>query len=205
MLLSRFGFAEDKDFRPLFNGKDLSGWELVGCKEGTWKVEGGELVVEKAEGGWLSTDREYKNFVIKLEFNLTPGGNSGVFLRSPRTGNPAYDGLEIQILDHFHEMYHKPGQEIHPAQYTGSVYDVVPASNQKAIKSAGEWNSYEITHNGDQIKVVLNGTTIVDTNLEEQHARIKDHPGIGRKQGYIGLQSHGSKVKFRNLSIRELN
>ncbi len=196
--------AAKEEFRPLFNGKDLSGWIPVDCKDGTWKVESGNLIVEKAEGGWLRTDREYKDFTLKLEFNLTPGGNSGVFLRAPLQGNGAFEGLEIQILDHFHEMYQKPGAAIKPEQYTGSIYDLFPGRDPKAIKPAGTWNTYEITHHGDHVKVVLNGVVMNDVNLEEKRDRIAEHPGIGRKEGYIGLQSHGSKVEFRNILIREM-
>lgn len=205
----RNGMKDDKneaaaEFVPLFNGKDLTGWAGVDAQEGTWKVEDGKLVVEKGHGGWLRTEREYRNFVLKLEFNLTPGGNSGVFLRAPLAGNSAYEGLEIQVLDHFHEMYHKPGAEIRDVQYTGSIYDLVPSADPKAIKPAGEWNSYVITHRGDKIKVELNGVLVADANLADYQKDIAKHPGVGRKEGYIGLQSHDSRVEFRNIMLREL-
>jgi len=195
---------EPKEFVPLFNGKDLTGWANVGAADGTWKVEDSKLVVEKAHGGWLRTEKEYANFILKLEFNLTPGGNSGVFLRAPLEGNAAYEGMEIQVLDHFHEMYQKPGAAIHPGQYTGSIYDLVPSADPKAIKPAGEWNSYVITCRGDKIKVQLNDVKLVDANLADHQAAIEKHPGIGRKTGYLGLQSHDSRVEFRNIMICEL-
>ncbi len=204
LLFPHLTFSAADEFKSLFNGRDLTGWVNVGTKEGAWKVEGGNLVVDRAEGGWLRTDREYKNFVIRLDFKLSPSGNSGVFLRAPIQGNSAYEGLEIQILDHFHPDYHKPGAEIRPEQYTGSVYDLVAASDTKVLKPVGEWNSYEITHDGDHIVVVLNGKKIVDTDLSKLHSHIDKHPGLGRKQGYVGLQAHNGRIEFRNLAIREL-
>lgn len=195
------GGGEDAggDFRPLFNGRNLTGWVPMTDKPEAWGAKDGVLYVEGGEG-WLRTDREYKNFVLKLDFRLPPGGNSGVFLRAPLKGNGAYEGLEIQVLDHFHEMY----KDIKPWQFCGSVYDLV-AAKQEGLKPAGEWNAYEITHDGDHVKVVLNGVTIVDANLEEHRDKIDKHPGLGRKEGYIGLQAHGSKVEYRNVLIKELD
>lgn len=192
-------------FAPLFNGKDLAGWVDVGTGEGKWKAENGLMVVDKAEhGGWIRTEKEYKDFVLQLDYKLPPGGNSGVFLHAPAEGNGAYVGMEIQILDHFDPMYHKPGEEIKPAQYTGSVYDVVPSSDPKAIKPAGEWNHYRIRLKDNKIKVILNGKVLVDADLSKFPEKLKDHPGLGREKGFIGLQSHGSRAEFRNIMIKEL-
>lgn len=194
----------NEGFSPLFNGKDLTGWVDVGTGAGKWKADNGLLVVEEAEGGWLRTEKEYKNFILQLDYKLPPGGNSGVFLHAPAEGNPAFAGLEIQILDHFHESYQKPGHEIKPAQYTGSVYDVVAAKDQKAIKPAGEWNKYRIRLKDNKIRVTLNGKLLVDADLSQFPDKLKDHPGLTREKGYIGLQSHGSRAEFRNITIKEI-
>ncbi len=191
--------AQVEAFRPLFNGRDLSGWVPVGPKPGEWRAEEGILSVQAGGSGWLRTEREYRDFVLRLKFRLPPAGNSGVFLRAPLAGNPAFDGLEIQILDHFHEEY----RGIKPAQFTGSIYDLVPA-RQEGLLPAGQWNAFEITHRGDALTVALNGLKIVEADLTRLRRRIEDHPGIGRKEGFIGLQSHGSVVQFRDLLIREL-
>jgi hypothetical protein len=91
--------AED-DWKPLFNGKDLTGWELFNTREGTWKVVDGELVTDGRFGGWLSTADEYADFELELEFRVPPNGNSGVFLRAPHSpGTPSHTALEIQVLD----------------------------------------------------------------------------------------------------------
>lgn len=192
--------AADSDFRPLFNGRDLSGWVNQGTADGAWHVEDGVLVIEKAHGGWLRTEREFSNFELRVEFRLSPGGNSGVFLRAPIHGDGAYQGMEIQVLDHFHEMY----KDIQPGQFSGSIYDVVPASDHDALKPAGEWNAYEILCDGPHVKVTINGKVVVDADLAQHADRLEKHPGIGRRSGFIGLQSHGSRVEYRKVEVKEL-
>ena len=137
MLLATFAAAagnEAAEFHSLFNGKDLAGWVVVETEPGKWHVQDGELVIDKAHGGWIRTDREYADFVLKLEFNLTPGGNSGVFIRAPEKGNGAFAGMEIQMLDHFHEQYQQPGNgpgclprsaQLHPVKYSSEDFSFV--------------------------------------------------------------------------------
>src|SRR5712692_11317387 len=96
--------AADKDipegFESLFNGKDLSGWKVnEGGKMDVWGAEKGLLYVQGGGGGWLMTEKEYSDFELRLEFKMPEKGNSGVALRSPMKGDPAYVGMEIQILD----------------------------------------------------------------------------------------------------------
>jgi hypothetical protein len=125
-------------------------------------------------------------------------GNSGVGLRAPLTGDPAYQGMEIQILD---DANYK---NLRPTQYTGSIYDVVGPS-KNVTKPAGEWNQYVITAKGPKITVELNGTKIVDANLDDYKAEHgKKHPGLLREKGHIGLQSHDGRVEFRNLYVKPL-
>ncbi len=189
--------AED-DFTPLFNGKDLEGWTVVGGKADNWEVKDGVLAT-KGQGGWLSTEKEYSDFTLKLEFRVPPGGNSGIFLRSPHTGDPAYTGMEVQVLDDEAEKY----KNLLPGQYCGSVYRVMPAERGHT-KPAGEWNAMEITANGPHIVVKLNGATIVDDSIDKHQEDTKEHPGLKRDKGYIGLQSHGDPVEFRNIAIKTL-
>ncbi len=110
--------------------------------------------------------------------------------------------MEIQILDHDHEKYKG---RVKPTQYHGSIYDVVPAKTG-ALNPAGEWNREEITANGRQIKVTLNGKVIVDANLDDvkDPAVLQKHPGLARTSGRIGFLGHGSRVEFRNIQIKEL-
>src|SRR5262249_26030526 len=86
-------------FKALFNGKDLTGWKIHGGKLASWGADKGVLFVKGGGGGWLMTDKEYGDFELRLEFKVPKGGNSGVALRSPLKGDPAYTGMEIQILD----------------------------------------------------------------------------------------------------------
>src|SRR4051794_955346 len=84
-----------KGFTALFNGKDMTGWKRHGGKKDTWGVEKGILFVNKGGGGWLMTEKQYSDFELRLEFKVPKGGNSGVALRSPMKGDPAYTGMEI--------------------------------------------------------------------------------------------------------------
>ncbi|QDT46361.1 FK506-binding protein [Symmachiella dynata] len=190
-----------KSFVPLYNGKDLSGWEVLDGNIEAWKADGELLSCVGEGGGWLRTEEMYSDYVLKLEFRVPPNGNSGVGLRFPDEGNPAFAGMEIQILDDDGDEY----TELKDSQYSGSIYSEV-AAKRGALKPPGEFNSYEITCKGPFIKVVLNGKTITEANIDEydkasgDYKPLRDRPRIG----YIGLQSHGSRVDFRNIDIKDL-
>ena len=186
-------------FEPLFNGKDLTGWKVHGGKTEAWGAENGIMFTTGVGGGWLLTEKEYGDFELRLEYKVPKAGNSGVGLRAPRQGDVAYSGMEIQILDDPAPEY----KNIRPGQHTGSIYDVVPSSKQPS-KPVGEWNQYHITAKGRQITVELNGTQIVDANLDDYKDHAKKHPGILRTTGSIGLQSHTDRVEFRNIYVKVL-
>jgi hypothetical protein len=199
LALAPTAWADDSGFVPLFDGKTTEGWTPVGGKAGNWLAEDGLLVTKGEGGGWLSTNKTYDNFILKLEFRVGAAGNSGVFIRSPRSGDPAYTGMEIQVLDDNDPQY----KNLKPFQYTGSVYGVV-AAKRGHTKPPGEWNQMEIRAEGPKVTVKLNGTTIVDADLSAHGDAAKEHPGILRKEGYIGLQSHSDPVKYRNIMVKEL-
>lgn len=186
-----------KGFEALFNGKDLAGWKVLDGKKEAWGAEEGLLFVKGGGGGWLMTEKEFGDFELQLEFKLPKHGNSGVALRAPHEGNPAYQGMEIQLLD---DANYK---NLKPTQYTGSIYDVVPPS-KSVVKPAGEWNTIHITAKGRKITVALNGTQIVDANLDDHKDKFKTHPGLERAKGHLGLQSHDGRVEFRNLYVKPL-
>lgn len=188
-------------FVKLFDGVSLNGWTLVGGWGPGYGVTNGILYCAKGTGGNFFTLKEYSNFILRLEYRLTPGANNGVGLRAPYEGTPAYSGMEIQILDDTAPQY----ANLHPGQFNGSIYEVVPAK-RGALKPLGEWNFEEITAVGPHIKVVLNGIPVVDANLDEitDPALLKKHPGLRRKSGHIGLLSHLDYVEFRNMGIKEL-
>lgn len=184
---------------PLLNGKDLTGWEVIEGKAESWGVNDGVLSTTGEHGGWLSTLKEYDNFQLDLDFKVVAAGNSGVFLRSPHKGDPAYVGMEIQVLDDYAPEY----ATLKPWQYTGSIY-AVQAPSSRATKRAGEWQHMQITAQGTHVKVVLNGTTTIDADLLQHMDKEKEHPGLKRRGGFIGLQNHSTRVEYRNITIREL-
>jgi len=202
LLASFLFFAGDANFKPLFNGKDLTGWTLVGKKGPGYIAKDGVLVCPEDGGGNLLTEEEFDNFVFHFEFKLQPGGNNGVGIRAPLSGDIAYSGMEIQILDHNHEKYKGV---LKPTQRHGSVYDVIPASSE-ALKPTGEWNVEEITAIGPKIQVKLNGKLITDADLSTvtDPEVLKKHPGVQRKSGRVGFLGHGSLVEFRDIKIKRL-
>jgi hypothetical protein len=189
-------------FTPLFDGKSLKGWILVGGRGPGYVVENGILVCPAEGGGNLFTEKEYSNFILRFEFRMEPGANNGVGIRAPLQGDAAYQGMEIQILDDQHPKYKG---WIKPEQHHGSIYDVIPARTG-FLKPAGEWNEEEIMADGRHIRVTLNGVIILDVNLDivREPAVLKRHPGLLRTSGHIGFLGHGTRVEFRNIRIKEL-
>jgi hypothetical protein len=188
-------------FVPLFNGRDLEGW--TGNVAG-YAVEDGRIVVHpERAGGNLYTAKEYTDFVLRFEFKLTPAANNGIGIRAPLEGDAAYVGMELQVLEDGSPVY----WGLQPYQYHGSIYGVVPA-RRGVLRPVGEWNSEEISVAGRRVAVVVNGTTVVDADVDAASAHgtldHRDHPGLKRASGRIGFLGHGSIVEYRNLRIREL-
>lgn len=192
----------ESDFKTLFNGKNLDGW--VGNKQSYSAVDGAIVVNPKGKGGGnLYTEKEYSDFNFRFEFQLTPGANNGLGIHAPLEGDAAYVGKELQILDNTADKY----ANLKPYQYHGSVYGIIPAK-RGFQKPVGEWNSQEVIVKGSSIKIILNGTTIVDGDFMEASKNgtmdKKDHPGLQRTQGHIGFLGHGDVLRFRNIRIKEL-
>lgn len=194
---------EKKDgYVLLFNGSDLSGW--VGNKQ-DYVAENGTIAVKTDQGGSgnLYTEKQYADFVLRFEFQLTPGANNGLGIRTPMEGDAAYAGMELQILDNDAEMYAK----LQPYQYHGSVYGVIPAK-RGFLKPTGEWNYEEVEVKGSRVKVTLNGEVILDGDIAEASKNgtldKKEHPGLKNTSGYIGFLGHGSPLNFRSIRIKEL-
>ncbi len=190
-----------KGFKALFNGKNLEGW--TGSTKG-YIAKDGLLIAQKKGGGNLYTEKQYANFVFRFDFQLQKGGNNGVGIRCEKNKNAAYHGMEIQILDNTAPQY----ANLKPYQYHGSIYGVVPAK-RGFLKPVGEWNTEEITANGSKITVKLNGTVIVDADIEEAGKPNTidgaKHPGLFNPSGHIAFLGHGAELKFRNLFIQELD
>ncbi|MHA8082461.1 3-keto-disaccharide hydrolase [Aquirufa sp. A-Brett2-15D] len=194
--------APEADFTALFDGSSLFNW--TGNTTDYFPLNG-ELVIDPKRGGKgnLYTKKEYGDFHLKLDFQLTPGANNGIGIRAPLEGDAAYLGMELQIMDNSAPVYAK----LQPYQYHGSVYGIIPAK-LGFLKPLGEWNEQEVIAQGNKIKVILNGEVIVDGDIalatKEGTADHRDHPGLLNKMGHIGFLGHGSPLKFRNLRIKEL-
>lgn len=196
--------AEEKKagYEILFDGKDMLRWT---SNTDEYKLEDGCIVMQPADGyGNLYTKKEYDNFILRFEFLLTPEANSGLGLRHKMiTTKSGYDGMELQILDNSAPIY----ANLKPYQYHGSLYGWVPAK-RGYLKPAGEWNYQEVIAEGSKIKIILNGTTILDTDIQEA---VKDVPenkipkSLLYKKGHIAFLGHNSVVKFRNIRIKELD
>jgi hypothetical protein len=183
---------DESGFVPLHTDDDASGWD-----DGV-KVQDGIVT-----GGGRYHEKEFANFVLRFDFRLKPGANSGIGIRAARTGDAAYHGMEIQVLENTAEKYAK----LKPYQYHGSIYGVVPAK-RGALNPIGQWNSEEITAQGSHIVVKLNGQVIVDADIKEASKDGtmdgREHPGLHNEKGYLGILGHGGGVDFRNMRIKEL-
>lgn len=195
--------TKESGYESLFDGKTLKGWRSVGAPTSSYKVEDGAIVCTPA-GRNLFTEREFSDFILRFEFKLEDGSNNGIGIRAPFEGDAAYLGMEIQVLDEKAADAGKWGK-LHPEQYHGSVYDVL-AAKRGALKPNGEWNEEEIIAVGRRIKVTLNGTVLLeaDLNTVTNPEKIRKHPGLFRESGHIGFLGHGDKVSFRNLRIKDL-
>lgn len=189
-------------FTRLFDGQSLNGWTLVGKQGPGYVVQDGVVVCPADGGGNLFTEKPYGNFNFRFEFKLTENANNGIGIRAPLEGDPAYAGMELQVL---HDEGPAYKGRLRPAQYHGSIYDVVPA-RQGSLKPPGEWNSEEIVADGRRIKVTVNGKVIIEANLNDirDGKTIQKHPGLFRDRGHIGFLGHGTHVEFRNIRIKEL-
>lgn len=191
--------GKDTGFEPVFNGKDLTGWQ--GALD-NYEVVDGAIRCKDGQGGVLYTEDTFADHVIRLEFKVPPGGNNGLAIRYTGKGNAAYDAMtELQVLDNTAEKYNK----LDVRQYHGSAYGMAPAA-VGYLRPVGEWNYQETTVIGSTIKVELNGTVILDTDLSEitEYMNDKPHPGKDVKEGHFGFAGHKDPVEFRKIAIKRL-
>lgn len=195
----RFGW------KLLFNGNDLSGWTVADAQD-AWRVEDGTIHCTGKGGGMLYSNDQYKNFVLRIDFKMSPNANSGVFVRIWDRNDPVNTGMGIQILDSYGRA--SPGKHD-----CGALYDIV-APLKNATRPAGEWNSLSICCRDNHLMAFMNGEKIVDVDLSRWTEPGKNPDGTPNKfkyaykemvkPGYIGLQNHGHEVWFRNIKIRPL-
>lgn len=199
--LARIG-TDASGFRTLFNGADLEGW--TGNREGYGVERGAIRTYPDRAGGNLYTEDEFDDFILRFAFKVPPGANNGIAVRAPLTGDAAYDGLEIQVLENSHPKY----QGLKPWQVHGSIYGLAAALRGYQAPP-GEWNHQEIRVEGRKVRVVLNGKVINEVDLDEALRKGppsgREHPGAKRTSGHIGFCGHGDVVHFTDLRVRPLS
>jgi hypothetical protein len=193
--------GEDKGFKSVFNGRDFTGWS--GPVE-NYQVVDGAILCQPKKGGTIYTNEQFADFIVRVEFKLPPGGNNGLALRYPGTGDAAYTGMmESQVLDDNYEQ--ATGQKIDPRQAHGSAYGMIAAARgyQHAI---GEWNFEEVTVKGSTVRVELNGTVILNGDVSKvtEFMANHEHPGKDLTSGAFGFCGHNDPVAFRAISIKRL-
>ncbi len=216
-LLHGIALAADsaaKEFVPLFPDEGVpKGWvvrqwdDVRNAADAKWLVEKGVLQGGEPRGSWLMSEQEYGDFALEFEFQLGEQGNSGCALRAPLAGDPAFDGMELQMAD---VRYNPSAKE---SELTGGIYRAIKPTKQ--VYKPTEWNKYEITLTGRKLTVVLNGEVIQDVNLDEQTEKVQRHDGTDApavkdrpRRGHIGFQElsrGGSHVQIRNAKIKVLD
>ena len=215
-LISQLTPEEKKEgFVMLFDGTNMDNWQ--GNLDNYTLIDGA-IYVDAAygNGGNLYTKKKYSDFIYRFEFQfMVEGVNNGVGIRTPMEVDAAYEGMEIQILDHDAPIY----RGLREYQQHGSVYGIIPAKRVK-FPELGTWNTEEIRAVGDHITVTVNGEVILDGNIREAckgHNVSPDgganeytvdhqnHPGLFNKDGYISFCGHGTGIKFRNIRIKDLS
>ncbi len=215
LLMAAFPAKEHSGgWKPLFDGKTTKGWHSYGKSEtaAQWEVKDGAIHLDKSKGGSgdLVTDGAYSNFDLKLEWKISPKGNSGILFyvqENPAKYQEAYfTGPEMQVLDNDGH----PDGKIHKHS-AGDLYDLIPCTKE-TVKPPGEWNEAEIISNNGSLKLFLNGTNVVSTTIWDNSwkrlvagSKFKEWPDFGTfKSGKIDLQDHGNEVWYRNIKIKEL-
>jgi hypothetical protein len=193
--------GEDAAFQSAWNGKDFTGW--AGPVE-NYEIIDGAIRCIAGKGGTIYKNEELTDFVARLEFKLPPGGNNGLAIRYPGNGDTAYAGMcELQVLDNDAPKYAK----LDPRQYHGSAYGMA-AAQRGYLHPTGDWNFQEVTVKGSTIRVELNGTVILETDLSKLDPATfmanSPHPGKDRTSGFFGFAGHSDPVAFRAIRIKKL-
>ncbi len=172
-----------------------------------WTVKGGVLHGSQSRGTWLVSEKEYGDFTLRFEFKLGPLGNSGCALRAPLYGDPAFDGMELQMAD---LRYNTSAKD---SELTGGLYRAI--APRKQVYKPTEWNRIEITLIGARLKATLNGELIHDLDLGKQQQKVKRHDGSlappikdRPRRGHVGFQelSRGDdRVQIRKARIKVLD
>ncbi len=214
LLAAQHAVAEE-GFSSLF-GKDGApdGWVVTQWNDlakrapddSQWKVAEGVLISGEHRGTWLVSKQEYTDFVLEFEIKLTEHGNSGVALRTPLKGDPAFDAMEMQVADY---RYNTSAKE---SELTGGIYRAIAPTKQ--VYKPTEWNKFRIELRGSRLKVTANDELIQDIDLTKHDEPVKRHDGSLASpikdrpaRGHIGFQHlsrNNEPVMIRNAKLKEL-
>ena len=200
-LLLSSTLAAQAGWVTLFNGKDFTNFGAPGKTEQNGYVVKDGIIESTPQCRNLMTEKQYADYILEFEFQLTPGANNGLGIHYPGTGNPAYAGMELQILDNTAEKY---AGKLKDYQYHGSVYELQPALVGH-LKPLGEWNFQRVTCRGPRVTVELNGVCITDADLDQLNKKKPEHKGSHRRKGHICFAGHGDVIRVRKMRIAELS
>jgi Domain of Unknown Function (DUF1080) len=189
-------------FVELVNGKDLNNWR--GAVD-NYEVKDGSIACKKGKGGDLLTAEDYEDCIIRTEFKLPKAGNNGIAIRTPIDGHSSKDGLELQVIDSDGYNAAHGGKVLKPTQYHGSLYFCVGAKHGY-LRPVGEWNYQEIEIRGQKIQVTLNGTKILDVDIDKiDRSTLSTVPkGLDHRTGRLGFAGHNDPVEFRSFKVKRL-
>jgi len=209
------GRADEDGFVKLFTEDGApKGWVVtewsdlakLAPKDVRWTVKDGVLTGGKQRGTWLICEKEYSDFVLECEIKLTERGNSGIALRTPMKGDPAFDGMELQVADLRYNT------EAKDSELTGGIYRAIAPTKQ--VYKPTEWNTFRIELKGDHLKATINGEVVQDIDLSKYDKTVKRHDGTDAppvkdrpRKGHIGFQHlsrNNEPVLIRNVRIKEL-
>ncbi|MBM4039506.1 MAG: DUF1080 domain-containing protein [Planctomycetes bacterium] len=203
MAIMGLAVGAEEGAKVLFDGKGLDAWTQKAT--GGWTIDAEGALAWQKGCGYIWTKEQFGNFVLDLDFKVSPGCNSGIFIRTAKTGDPVQTGIEIQIHDTVGKAPSKHG--------CCAIYDI-QAPSKNAEKPVGEWNRLAITCNDNKIEVVLNGEKVNEMDLDQWTEPGKNPDGSKNKfktaykdmprKGHIGFQDHGKAVWYRNIKIKEL-
>jgi hypothetical protein len=199
-------------WKLLFDGKTTKGWRgytQTAMPAKGWRIEDGTLKKVGGErGGDIITVEKFNDFDLTWEWRISPGGNNGLKYLVTED-RPSAPGQEYQLIDDMKNADAKVG----PHRATGSFYDVLPPSDDKPLRPAGEWNQSRILIQGNHVEHWLNGKKVVDADLASPEikaliaaSKFKAYPQFAQeREGYVALQFHGDEVAYRNVRIRTLD